>query len=118
MTDQDIIARYAALFDITGDKTSAMQWGFQGVGPGWLPIIEKMCADLASVAPVGFATASVKEKYGALRVSYRGGGEEVDAAVEAAKAEALVTCMICGVAGELREREGLWAVRCVRCAVK
>jgi hypothetical protein len=89
VTDCDILDRYPTLFDLSGDVTKTLlMFGFEGVGPGWLKIIDLMCAELAPCAPVGFAIICVKEKYGSLRVIYRGGDDRVEAIVEAAKSEA------------------------------
>jgi hypothetical protein len=117
MTDRAIIDHHIRIFDLSGDVTlTQAHLGFQGVGPGWLPILERLCARLQVIAGPEFKFTSVKEKMGTLRVSYRGGDDEVAMVVAAAKAEALVTCMSCGAAGDLTEVEGWWAVRCGRCA--
>jgi len=119
MTDRDIIGNYRELFDLSRDVTTTqMMYGFQGVGPGWLAIMDRLCARLQAIAGPEFKFTSVKEKMGTLRISYRCGCDEVEAVVEAAKAEAQGTCMICGKARQLREREGCWTVRCGRCAVE
>ena len=117
VTDKDIIQRHARLFDLSGDVTqSSMHFGLQ-VDRGWLPVIAEMCAELELVAPVGFSIVSIKEKNGSLRLIYRGGTGAVEMAVAKAKERATLTCDQCGEAGELRQREGLWAVRCGECAV-
>jgi hypothetical protein len=118
VTDREVIAKYSSLFDLSGVNTSQMQWGFQGVWPGWLPILEHLCARLQLISGPEFKFTSVKEKMGTLRIAFRGGDDATDAEIERAQAMALITCMACGAAGELREREGLWAVRCGRCAVE
>jgi hypothetical protein len=118
MTDLDIIARYPNLFDLSGGSRSQMQWGFQGVGPGWLGIMDRLCDELQSIAEPQFRCVSVKSKQGTFRLNYRGGNEVIEKLVEAAKAEALVTCEECGSPGMLEERDGGFAVRCGRCAVE
>jgi hypothetical protein len=93
-----------------------MMYGFQDVGPGWVVIMERLCARLQFVAGLEFRLTSVKMK-GTLRISFRGGSDVVAAAVDAAKAEALDTCELCGRARPLLEKDGFWAVRCGKCAV-
>ncbi|WP_433971955.1 hypothetical protein [Tunturiibacter lichenicola] len=117
MTDQDIIDRYQELFDLGGVTTSQMRWGFQGVGSGWLPIMERLCIRLQSIAKPTFKLISVKEKLGSLRITFCGGSDAIGEAVDAAKAEAMVTCDQCGAAGALLVTDELWAVRCGKCAV-
>jgi hypothetical protein len=115
----DIIDRYPDLFDLSGDVTATqMMYDFQGMGPGWCAVMDRLCAELPAIAGSEFKCISVKSKMGSLRIAYRGGNDAIEAAVDAAKAEAWVTCMSCGAAGELTEVEGWWAVRCGRCAAE
>jgi hypothetical protein len=117
MTDRDVIARYRDLFDLSGDVTTTqMMYGFQDIGPGWLAILERLCARLHAIAEPTFWLASVKEKLGSLRIAHRGDNEAIEAVVEVARAAALVTCELCGAAGEHREVGGWLAVRCPACA--
>jgi hypothetical protein len=118
MTDQDIMSLHAGLFDISGDVTTTqLMFGFQGVGPGWLTIMERLCSRLMPIVGPEFKFTSVKEKVGCLRIAFRGGSDAIGEAVDAAKAKAMVTCDQCGAAGSLLEMDRLWAVRCGKCAV-
>ena len=117
MIDQDVISRHSRLFDLCGDVSkSAMHLGFEEVGPGWLPTLERLCARLQLIAGPEFRITSVKEKMGSLRIAFRGGNDEVQAAIADAQSEAQSTCMSCGAAGTLREVEGWWVVTCGKCA--
>jgi hypothetical protein len=116
MTDQEIISRHPDFFDLSGDATKTqLMFGFQGVGPGWLAIIERLCTRLQAIAGPEVKFTSVKEK-GTLRISYRGGNDEVEAAVESAKADALLTCEMCGAPETVKRQNGVWAVTCEKCA--
>jgi hypothetical protein len=116
MTDRDIIDRYPDLFDLSGDVTTTqMMYGFQGVAPGWLAIMDRLCAQLQAVDKPKFRFNSVKEKLGCLRIAFRDGSDAIGETVNAAKAEAMVTCDQCGAPGALREMDGLWAARCEQC---
>jgi hypothetical protein len=91
VTDREIIDQHHRLFDLCGDVSkSAMNWGFQ-CGPGWFDLLNRLCTRLQTIAPGGFAITSIKSKFSTLRLSYRGGNQEVEAEIERAKAEALVT---------------------------
>jgi hypothetical protein len=92
-------------------------YGFQGIGPGWLPVMERLCIRLQSGPKSALRLISVKEKLGSLRISFRGGDNAIGEAVNAAKIEAMVTCDQCGAAGALRDMDGLLAVRCKKCEV-
>ena len=117
MTDRDVINHYHDLFDPGDDATaSGMRFGFENVGPGWLPTLERLCARLQLIAGPEFRITSVKEKMGSLRIAFRGGNDEVQAAIADAQSEAQSTCMSCGAAGTLREVEGWWVVTCGKCA--
>lgn len=106
-----IVSRYPELFDLSGDvPTSSMHIGFQGMGEGWLVLMAKLCQRLEPIAADDFKIISVKPKFGRLRIAYRGGDETIEGMVEAAKAEALTMCEICGTEGEMRG-EG-WSRRC------
>jgi hypothetical protein len=89
--DHEIIARFPTLFDTDGDFTStAMDRGFEFEGDGWLGIMDRLCAKLLPIASQDFRIVAVKSKFETLRIAYRGGNNAVEAAIEAAKAEALL----------------------------
>jgi hypothetical protein len=108
LTDRAIIDIFRDLFDLSEDVTaSAMGFGFQFAGIGWLPIMERLCERLVPLAQdTPLQLISVKSKLGSLRLAYRGGSEaidaEIDAEIAAAKSLALVTCELCGGPGVQR----------------
>jgi hypothetical protein len=112
-----IIDRYRELFDLAGGLTSAMDWGFQFSGYGWLRAMDHLCERLVPlVAGSGCQITGVKSKFGTLRIAYRGGSDAISAEIETCKQAALVTCENCGAAGTRQQVGGWAAVRCVACA--
>lgn len=114
-----IIANYPDLFDLENCPTgSAMHLGLQIDGTGWLALLERLCARLQPFAIKvkaqghDFRILSVKQKFGSLRVAYRGGTDDIEAEIELAKAEASKTCVSCGGVGELRDARGQVRVLC------
>jgi hypothetical protein len=118
MIDREIISRHSNLFDLSGDtSSSAMQYGFQFSGAGWLGLMEQLCERLQPlVSEADFRIVAVKSKFASLRISYRNGSDAIDAEIEAARAVAAVTCENCGAAGTQQQVGGWVAVRCVACA--
>ena len=116
-TDREIIARFQNLFNTDEDfTTTAMDRGFENVGPGWLSIMTQLCERLVPLAQGDFRIVAVKSKYATLRMNYRGGDGATEAEIERTKSQALVTCERCGRPGEQRTGEGWMAVRCAACA--
>lgn len=53
--------------------------------------------------------SQVKEKFGTLRFYYEGGDDHIDGMVRMAEAMSSVTCEVCGVPGEMRQKgPGAW----------
>jgi hypothetical protein len=81
----------------------------------------RLCAKLQPLATEvrtqggEFVILGVKQKFGTLRVVYRGGNDEIAKEVELAKADALRTCEMCGGPGDLRSERGYLTVLCVAC---
>jgi len=92
---------------------TCMCWGFD-CQDGWFDIVWRLSQKLEAL---GARADQVKEKYGTLRVYFTcpaAGYDEAETAVDAAEAESLVTCEVCGVPGKIND--GPWfAVRCPAC---
>lgn len=117
-----IIASYPDLFDLeTCPKGSSMHLGLQIEGSGWLSLLDRLCARLQPLAIKAkaqghdFRILSVKQKFGSLRVAYRGGTDDIEAEIELAKVEASETCEGCDGAGKLKDVCGYVRVLCGQC---
>lgn len=99
-------------------KMFANPYGGFAVGPGWWPILERLCANIQhhidwwnknrADRPVvkQVVVAQIKEKFGGLRFYYDGGDEKIDGMVRMAEAWADNTCEECGKPG--KSRTGGW----------
>jgi hypothetical protein len=117
-TDREIIARYPRLFDTDVDFTAtAMDRGFENVGPGWIPVMTQLCERLVPLAQADFRIVAVKSKFATLRIHCRGGNDATDAVVDRAKALALSICERCGRPGTQQTTAAdELVVRCEHCA--
>jgi len=81
-----IIRAHLNLFDF--DPPSSMWFGLQ-VPDAWRDTIEQLCQRLLPLAAdqADFRILSVKEKFGSLRIAYRGGTPAIEAEIERAKVE-------------------------------
>ena len=97
------------------------RYGGFSCGPGWYPILEKLCANIQShidwkneqfekygrgEAVPQVVSAQIKEKFGGLRFYYDGGDDTVRGMVRMAEAWADCSCEDCGAPG--RQRNGSW----------
>jgi hypothetical protein len=97
------------------------RYGGFSCGPGWYPILEKLCANIQShidwkneqfekygrgEAVPQVVAAQIKEKFGGLRFYYDGGDDTVRGMVRMAEAWAECSCEDCGAAG--RQRNDGW----------
>jgi hypothetical protein len=87
--------------------------GFDGIGPGWRGIVERLCAKLepyiAAAVPderQSLSAVQVKEKFGGLRFYTGTVTEETSIWIDEAEAESCRTCDRCGGAGEQRRTAG------------
>lgn len=85
-------------------------------GPGWVPLIERLFQQIqahmnAHPEAEALQVSQIKQKFGELRVYYRGGDHACAALVEQAAIQAQSTCEICGSHGSAREAGGM-VVRC------
>lgn len=97
------------------------QYGGFSCGPGWYPILEKLCANIQShidwkneqfekygreAAVLQVVAVQIKEKFGGLRFYYNGGDDNVRGMVRMAEAWADSSCEDCGAPGQ--RRNGGW----------
>jgi len=88
-----------------------------GVGPGWRPLVLAMHQDLLTVDP-DYRLYSVEDDLGGLVVVARfAAAAQVDAArrVQAARAQALSTCVLCRQLGRLRPERLQMKTLCDQC---
>jgi hypothetical protein len=102
-----IIRSYPELFDVAGAPgNSSMQFGIQVESPAGREIVARLCVRLRPLAAaardegIEFAILEVKEKFGSLRINYRGGTDEIAVEIDKAKHEA-ITPMTRGQQDEL-----------------
>jgi hypothetical protein len=91
-----IIFRYRDLFDLgSAPWKPSMHFGLQVESASLRGIVAQLCESLQPLSDntkargLDFRILSIKEKFGTLRVAYRGGTEEIDAEIDHAKDEAL-----------------------------
>jgi hypothetical protein len=82
------------------------------VGPGWLPLIYKLSAELAACAP-DVRVMQVKNKFGGLRFYIEAGSPATHVLIELAETASFGICDQCGEPGEPRG-ESWVATRCER----
>jgi hypothetical protein len=89
-----IIRSYPELFDVaSAPGNSSMHFGIQVERPACRGIVERLCERLRPLAAaardqgIDFAIVEVKEKFGTLRINYRGGTEEIAAGIDQARQE-------------------------------
>lgn len=138
MTDKELLALSADDFrklmvikfpDIFRDidkspQETCMCWGFE-VGPGWYPLIYKLCVKLLTLSEltkVTFIADQVKEKFGTLRFYWHSEGSTatmVDAAesiandiVDKAERRSAYTCERCGDHGRVVCIRGWYTALC------
>ena len=85
------------------------------VSDHWVPIVEEMVRKLYAIDPA-IEFLQIKEKFGQLRVYYRGSGNErVDEIIRQAEHECSYTCEVCGAKdATLTTVKGWIGVRCLR----
>ncbi len=89
----------------------SIEYFLECVGPGWRPTV-KEC--LEKIIPLGAEIQQVKEKFGGLRVYYRGrhvDHDKVNQQIRLAEMKCETTCEDCGAPGEVRDNRG-W-LRCL-----
>jgi hypothetical protein len=88
------------------------------VGPGWIPILERLAADLVTLGWDRHLD-QVKEKFGALRFYIRAGNEAMLKRIEEASAESVTTCEECGApATRHRALHNVVVTLCPACEAK
>ena len=88
---------------------------------GWLPLIQKLDADIRNLCP-DYRVEQIKEKFGGLRYYYCSPldasefvRDHVEALVCAAEDASFEICELCGAKGELRNVQGWWRTLCDSC---
>lgn len=92
-------------------------------GPGWLPLLTRLCADLSEIIRedrlTTFRAQQVKEKLGGLRFYATGGNPRTAARIERTEAEAAFTCETCGARpSPIRSQRGWLTTSCDTCLEK
>ena len=101
MTSEELVEKYPK---ILGGP------GYPGVGPGWLPLIDKLCAFLQFHTDHNSHTGKypqveavqVKEKFGGLRFYVKGATESQWGAIAFAESLSTSICEECGSQGKQR----------------
>jgi hypothetical protein len=76
-----------------------------GVGPGWVPLVDRLCTRLIELG-WNKDCHQIKEKFGGLRFYIGMHSLEITEAIDAAEAESYRTCEECGAEG--KPRDGGW----------
>jgi hypothetical protein len=118
---EELMARYPNLFRVKLDDRIATL-GFPEVGDGWRELVETAVGRIAAAmtaAPSGsLRVVQIKEKFGTLRLSWRGDGlsdavkNAVREAVALAEARSACTCEVCGAEGRLYQSHGSFTTAC------
>lgn len=90
--------------------------GGSQVGDGWLPLIDKLCADLVA-AGWDRCCEQVKEKFGGLRFYIRNGDTHLRYLIDQAERKSFTICETCGEPGSLRTNTW-WKTACEKHARK
>lgn len=86
-------------------------YGISGVGPGWVPLVDKLIADLIELG-WDKDLHQCKEKFGGLRFYIGASSPEIVNRIEMAELDSIRTCEWCGAPGKKR-RSGSWLItRC------
>jgi hypothetical protein len=82
--------------------------GYEGwVGPGWLPLLERLAADLAALG-WNRDLHQMKEKLGGLRFYIGKASKEILERIDQAAEESFTICEHCGAPGRPREGRTAW----------
>jgi hypothetical protein len=108
--DKQLCETYPALFKNRDNKDSCMYRGFE-CESGWYPLINSLCSCISyhcEVNKIEVVVEQVKEKFGGLRVYYRGGDDTIIGMVRLAEHLSFNTCEQCGdstISGEVMTGE-------------
>lgn len=104
MTAEELVAKYPKILGERG--------GYPGVGPGWLPLIDRLCDHLQfNIDHNGHlekyqnqvVAVQVKEKFGGLRFYTNGATEAQQAVINFCESLSYHICEACGAPGETRK---------------
>jgi len=107
---RELMDRYPEVFRLRNAGIGA----FRGIecDDGWLPILDKMCADLSGLTEVP-AVFQIKEKFAELRCYFSGvASDGAYVIVGEAVAEAAKTCEVCGAPGSAVNVQGVYKTVC------
>jgi hypothetical protein len=93
-----------------------MGFGFE-CGDGWFDLVFD-CFKRISEADCETMIVQVKEKFGGLRVYCRTYCEAVKRFIKEAEARSLITCEVCGAAGDTKSDNGWMVTLCDSCLEK
>jgi|GEM_PF-2007450 len=94
------------------------RFGFE-CGNGWIPILEDLFAKINEEVKTAnlaeFRVTQVKEKFGDLVVTVKGGNNAIDTLIGLALKKAAKTCEGCGKPGQNRESNEWFSTQCSKC---
>ena len=100
-------------------KAPILAQGYPECGPGWRDLIERACDRISAMlgSEERVEILQIKEKYGTLRVYWRGKVSErskqtVEGIIALAEARSATTCEQCGEKGRLYRAGGVPMTRC------
>lgn len=112
--EEILCSRYPEIFpSLSGQRT--LRFGLE-CGPGWFELIDATCQLIQehqqATASDPVVATQVKEKFGALRLYYRGGDDFADCVVDLAERLSQSICEVCGLPGSLSHRKNWLMTRC------
>jgi hypothetical protein len=94
--------------------------GYPECGEGWCDLLDRACGQIEAALAGNdtFTALQIKEKYGTLRLYWRGrlpkeAEAKVEEAIDLAEARSACTCEICGAEGRLHSRGDWLATACL-----
>lgn len=118
---EEFLSNYPALFACSrSNPVGVPYWGIE-CGPGWHPLLKCLCKKAqARVEECGIEQVvfqRVKEKFGALSISFNGGDDYVRGLIDMAVTFSVMTCEACGSRGGLIKTAHGW-VKCLCASCK
>jgi len=112
----EIMKKYKAFIKPEkGPQHTLMCFGFE-CGEGWYLILKNLFEAISKLdLPESFEILQVKEKFGGLRVYTNSSTDEVDALIDKAEEESLITCEVCGAFAKPSTRGGWVKTICENC---
>jgi len=102
-------------------EQTAMCWGVE-CGDGWFTLLWEMCQELKPIVDDSFRFTQIKEKFGELRVYYRGGAknlkddDKIARIILETERKSTSICELCGKTSKIRHSKSGWLYnRCDTC---